>query len=136
VVLPTTGVTWRTLAAHADGLAAAADLPEGCGVEVGPGVSRRRALVEVSTVDALRDDIPLPPITTPRTVNDPIPIGILRNGAPVAVPLRYDSAVLVGATGSGKSNELQTMLAGLLACADTLVCVIDYNGAGVALPWI
>lgn len=136
VRLPTTGETWQSVAAWADGLASAADLPEGCGVEVGPGASRRRCLIEVSTVDALRDDITLPPVTEPRSINDPVPLGVVRNGAPAQVPLRYESAVLVGATGSGKSNELQTLMAGLISCSDTLVCVIDYNGGGIALPWL
>lgn len=136
VLLPTTGETWQTVAGFADGLASAADLPEGCGVEVGPGASRRRCLIEVSTVDALRDDIPLPVPTSPRTINDPVPLGVVRNGATATVPLRFESMVLAGAVGSGKSNELQTIMSGLLACGDTLVCVIDYNGGGVALPWL
>jgi S-DNA-T family DNA segregation ATPase FtsK/SpoIIIE len=136
LLLPTTGETWQTIAGFTDGLASAADLPEGCGVEVGPGASRRRCLIEVSTHDALRDDVALPPVTAPRTINDPVPLGVVRNGAPAVVPLRFESAVLVGAVGSGKSNELQTLMAGLIACEDTLVCVIDYNGGGVALPWL
>ncbi|MGH8964608.1 MAG: hypothetical protein ACRDXB_04655, partial [Actinomycetes bacterium] len=134
--LPTTGETWRTIKTYEDGLAAAADLPEGCGVEVGPGASRRRCLIEVSTVDALRDDIPFPVPSEPESINDPRRLGVVRNGAVAAVPLRFESAVLVGAVGSGKSNELQTLMAGLISCADTLVCVIDYNGGGVALPWL
>ncbi|MUN41442.1 FtsK/SpoIIIE domain-containing protein [Actinomadura litoris] len=136
LVLPTTGVTWQTLSNYQDNLAAAADLPQGCGVEIGPGRSRRRALIEVSIVDALRDDIALPLPTEPRTINNPIPVGVVRNGAQADVPLRYSCAVLVGATGSGKSNELQTIVAGLLSCHDVLVLVIDYNGGGVALPWL
>lgn len=136
VLLPMTGETWQTVKSFEDGLASAADLPEGCGVEVGPGASRRRCLIEVSTVDALRDDIPLPVPDRPRSINDPVPLGVVRNGATAEVPLRYEAAILVGATGSGKSNELQTLMAGLLSCDDVLVCVIDYNGGGIALPWL
>lgn len=136
LLLPTSGETWQTLAGYQDNLAAAADLPEGCGVEVGPGASRRRALVEVSTVDALRDDILLPVPAVPRTIDHDVPLGVVRNGAPAQVPLRYNCMVLAGATGSGKSNELQTIMAGLLSCNNTLVCVIDYNGGGIALPWL
>src|SRR5690606_4936976 len=48
VQLPRGGRTWRDLAAHADGLAADAELPYGCGVEVAAGINRGRALVRVA----------------------------------------------------------------------------------------
>lgn len=135
VLLPTTGETWQTVAQFADGLASAADLPEGCGIEVGPGVSKRRALVEVSTHDALRDDIPFLPSATPGSI-DAIPFGINRNGSPAVAPMRFESTLLTGAKRSGKTNELLAMLARILECNNTLVCVIDFNSGAVALPWL
>ncbi|MDL4812783.1 FtsK/SpoIIIE domain-containing protein [Actinomadura opuntiae] len=136
VVLPVTGETWQSLGMYADNLAASARLPEGCGVEVRPGRTRGRAILDVGTYDALRDDVLLPLPEGPRSINDLVPLGVIRRGSPAAVPLRYESMLLVGSTGSGKSNELQTIIAGLLSCSDTLVCVIDYNGGSVALPWL
>lgn len=134
--LPRTGVTRNDIAAHVTGLATAEDLPDGCGIEVRPGVSRLRFLLEVNTVDALRDDIPLPLGTEPRSIYDDLDIGVTRNGSKALVNLRYDGMTLVGATGSGKSNEIQTVSARLVECCDTLILVIDKNGGGLAIPWL
>lgn len=135
VVLPRTGATWRSVANHADALESAVDLPEGCGIEVGPGLSKRRCLIEVATVDALRDDLPYRPATEPGSI-DAIPLGTHRNGSTPTLPLRFESTLLVGAKRSGKTNALSALLGRILECDNTLVCVIDYNGAAVALPWL
>lgn len=135
VLLPMTGATWETVAGFAAGLASAADLPEGCGLEVGPGASKRRCLIEVSTVDALRDDMPYLPATSPGSI-DAIPLGFHRNGSPAVAPMRFESTLLTGAKRSGKTNELLGLLGRILECDNTLVCVIDYNGGAVALPWL
>lgn len=135
VRLPNTGATWRSIEADADGLASAADLPEGCGIEVGPGASKRRALIEVSTLDALRDDIPYLPAAVPGSI-DSIPFGVHRDGSQATAPMRFESTLLTGAKRSGKSNELLAVLGRILECNNTLVCVIDYNGGAVALPWL
>lgn len=134
--LPTNGATWRDIAAHTTGLAAAEDLPNGCGIEVQEGASRRRVLMHVSTVDALRDSIPLPASPEPRTINDPLDVGVRRDGSRAEISLQFDAAVLVGATGSGKSNEIQALMARVVECMDTLICVIDKNGGGLATPWL
>ncbi len=136
VVLPTTGVTVNRLRDHQDGLATAARLPLGCGVEILPGLDRGIALVDVSTYDALQDSITLPPATSPRSIADDLDIGIRRNGAPAQIKLLHEAGALVGETGSGKSNELLVVLARYLECKDTLPLVIDHNGAALALPWL
>jgi hypothetical protein len=135
VVLPATGVTWRTIKDFEDNLAAAANLPESCGVEVGPGASKRCCIIEVATLDALRDDMPYVPATRPGDV-DAVPFGIVRNGSAQTAPLRFESTLLVGAKRSGKTNELLVLMARLLECDNTLLCVIDYNGGAAALPWL
>ena len=136
VTLPEGGTTWRDLAASADRLAADADLPEGCGVEVAPGVSRRVALIRVSTVDALAEDILYPDDHTPLTINNPLPIGVHRDRSVAAISLRQDSGLLTGQRGGGKTNQLQVINAGLVRCVDALVWHIDLNGGGMSLPWI
>lgn len=137
VLLPTDGTTIETLSSYANALATAADLPEGCGVEFLRSTGgRRRVLILVNTRDALRDELPLPLASGPQTLNDPIDLGVLRNGSKALILLRYVSALLVGMVGSGKSNMLQTLIARLLECGDVLVCVIDYNGGGIALDWL
>lgn len=136
IILPPTGVGWRTLKDHQDALANAAQLPLGCGVEAGPGISRNRALLDVSTVNALEDDIPFPPADRPLSVDDPLDIGVRRDGSPALVSIRSESWVVSGGTGSGKSNELRTIINRLMECEDTLIVVIDKNGGGLVLPYL
>ncbi|MFB4312910.1 hypothetical protein [Actinomadura sp. 21ATH] len=135
-VLPRSGVTVEQLRGHMDGLASAARLPLGCGVEVLPGSDRGTALIDVSTHDALQDEIPLPVATSPRAIRDGLDIGVRRNGAPAPAQLLWESGALVGETGSGKSNQLLAILARYLECHDTLALVIDHNGGAIALPWL
>src|SRR5690606_29790533 len=42
----------------------------------------------------------------------------------------------VGPTGSGKTTFLNVLIAEHLRCVDTILCVIDFNGGGLALPWL
>ncbi len=79
VELPAGGTTWKQIATRADGLAADARLPEGCGVEVGPGFHRGTALIRVSTVNALIEEQPFPTDYSETTINNPFPIGIHRD---------------------------------------------------------
>lgn len=57
------GGRWKTLAGYADALASDARLPEGCGIEVGPGVHRGAVLLNVSTENALIADANYPRTT-------------------------------------------------------------------------
>lgn len=134
--LPANGATWRDIAAHVVSLATAEDLPNGCGVEVQQGQSRQRVLMHVNTVDALKDDIPLPISTTPSSIYDGQDIGVRRDGSRAMINIRYDAMVMAGGTGSGKSNEIQTVLARLIQCKDVLPLVIDKNGGGIAHQWL
>lgn len=123
--LPANGATWRDIAASTVSLATAEDLPNGCGIEVQQGQSRQRVLMHVNTVDALKDEIPLPISTTPRSIYDGLDIGVRRDGSRAMINIRYDAMVMAGGTGSGKSNEIQTVLARLIECKDVLPLVID-----------
>ncbi len=136
VELPAGGATWEQLAHHAAGLASDAKLPVGCGVEVTAGAHRGAALIRVSTVDALATERPYPADYTPLTINAPLPIGVYRDASLVAVPLRWVCALVIGQVGSGKTNTLQVINAGLARCPDVLLWHVDAAGAGLALPWI
>ncbi|WP_157433966.1 hypothetical protein [Actinoalloteichus sp. GBA129-24] len=136
VELPEGGKSWRELAAAAEALAADANLPDGCGVEVVAGISRRVALIRVSTVNVQIKDTPYPSEATPLTINNPIPIGLHRDASEAGLSLRQDTTLLTGQKGGGKTNELQVINAGLVRCVDTVVWHIDLNGGGMSLPWI
>jgi S-DNA-T family DNA segregation ATPase FtsK/SpoIIIE len=137
--LPNDGTTISDIKPCEEALAYALDLPEGCGVEImrNEGLGRRAILIKVTTVSALGDDIPLPRDYGPETVENPIAIGVHTDRAVAEVPLRYESVVLVGNTDSGKSNQLNVLVAGLGRCTDVLLCGIDLSGKGRFLrPWV
>lgn len=130
------GTRWKDIAAWTDQLASDARLPEGCGVEVGPGAHRGAVLLHVSTVNRLVDDMPYPDDYSPLTVNAPAPIGVLRDGTPEGPVNRQTSMLIVGQRGSGKTNLLNVMVGNNCRMTDSLGWVIDLNGGGLALKWM
>lgn len=136
VELPGAGATRARLAAAADALAADAQLPEGCGVEVSPGAHRGAAILRVSTVNRLHEAIPYPADYRTRSILDPVPIGEYRDGSTAAVLLRESSALITGQKGSGKTTLLHALTAGVGLCRDALVWHIDLNGGGLSQPWL
>lgn len=130
------GTRWKDIAVYRDQLASDARLPEGCGVEVGPGAHRGAVLIEVSTVNRLVDDVYYPDDYAPLTVNEPAPIGVLRDGRAEGPVNRQASMLLVGQRGSGKTNLMNVMLCNQCRMTDSLSWVIDLNGGGLALKWM
>lgn len=130
------GTRWKDIATWRDQLASDARLPEGCGVEVGPGAHRGAVLIEVSTVNRLVDDVYYPDDYSPLTVNEPAPIGVLRDGRAEGPVNRQASMLLVGQRGSGKTNLMNVMLCNQCRMTDSLSWVIDLNGGGLALKWM
>lgn len=126
-----------TLSRNTAKLADDADLPSGCGVEaVGLPESRRSFELFVSTVDALAETIHYPTDYTRRSIYDGIPNGVYRDGTMVELDMKWKAAVLIGATGSGKSAQLAAVMASLLRCDDVIVWGIDPNGGGVFEPYL
>jgi hypothetical protein len=136
VKLPKGGASWRTVAGYSEALAADADLPEGCGVEVCSGASRGVCLIKVSTVNALFETIDLPKDATPLDFTQDFDIGAHRDRTLAMVNMRENSGILAGEKRSGKTNQLQAFITRFVRMHNLLVWVIDYNGGGVALPWI
>ncbi|MDX3515910.1 hypothetical protein PV755_44635 [Streptomyces caniscabiei] len=130
------GTRWKDIAIRADQLASDARLPEGCGVEVGPGAHRGAVLLHVSTVNRLVDDVPYPDDYSPLTVNAPAPIGVRRDGQAEGPVNRQASMLLVGQRGSGKTNLMNVMVANNCRMRDSLTWIIDLNGGGLALKWM
>ncbi|GGU62623.1 hypothetical protein [Streptomyces lavendofoliae] len=134
--LPAGGATWKEIARRADALAADARLPEGCGVEVSKGAHRGAVVLDVSTENHLIDDVYYPSDYSPLTVNQPVPIGVRRDGTPYGPVNRQASMLIVGQRGSGKSNLMHAMVANQCRMTDSLTWVIDLNGGGLALKWM
>ena len=134
--LPPGTSSWKTISQRAEDLAADADLPDACGIEVTSHGSRRWVLLLVSTVDALAEDLPAGDDFSPLSIYDPLPVGMHRDGSYVKLPLKWKAGVLVGATGSGKSAHLSLIVRQLLRCTDTLVFGVDFNGGKAFLPFL
>ncbi|MFF2626009.1 hypothetical protein ACFVUN_09595 [Kitasatospora griseola] len=135
--LPEGGTTRRSIADRAEALGSDLDLPDGCGLQVMPGISRRRVLIQVTT-RVLTDQLlfPAEEMEETTTVNNPIPIALLSDGARAEMDLRQASTIVTGPTGTGKTNWLHTLIARLNQTNDVLVWVIDLNGGSIGLPWL
>lgn len=140
--LPADGTVLSDVQGFEDKIAAAAPgfdsgLPEGCGVEIlanrSPGAGRRMVLIHVTTRSELGNDIPYPmDDLSIETIENEIAFAKSTNGLPVTIPLRYETAVLVGNTDSGKSNQINVTVAGLARCTDAVKVGIDVTGSGRA----
>lgn len=136
VKMPQGGTNWRTLANCSNELAADADLPEGCGVEVFAGAGRARALVKVATVNALLDTKDVPHDASELDFEKPFDIGVMRDSTLATIDVREFATMLVGARRTGKTNELLAIMTRLVRMPNLLIWVIDFNGGGVALQWL
>ncbi|MEV7123812.1 hypothetical protein [Kitasatospora griseola] len=136
VLLPTGGVTWKQLKANEEGFGSDLRLPEGCGVEVGAGRAKGSAIIRVSTVNVMGQDLPFPMDLSPTSIDHPFEIGRHRDGSPTLGSLAYICGLGIGDTGSGKTNTLGVINAQLLRTVDAIVWHIDTTGSGLALPWL
>lgn len=130
------GTKWRDLKLFEDALAAEAQLPEGCGVEVKPGAHRGAVLMDIATVNRLIGEEPYPADYSPLQLDGPIPLGVHRDGSILAPSIRELTTLLAGRKGSGKTNLSNVFLAGACRMVDNLTFVIDLNGGGLALAWL
>ncbi|MFF2662461.1 hypothetical protein ACFVUH_34500 [Kitasatospora sp. NPDC058032] len=137
IELPEGGTTRRAITDRTEALGSDLDLPDGCGLQVMPGISRRRVLIHVTT-KVITDALPFPveEMGEVTTVNNPIPVALLSNGVRAEMDLRQASTIVTGPTGSGKTNWLHMLIARLDQTNDTLVWVIDLNAGSIGLPWL
>lgn len=129
------GVSWRKLRPFIEDLAADLRLPVGCGVSIEPGINRGRALIYVTTKNVLGEERYLPRDYTPATVLAGLFLGWARDAATLVGDIRQATWLLVGKKGSGKTTQLNALMAGLTRCTDCIVVVIDLNRGGYGVPW-
>ncbi|WP_438272808.1 hypothetical protein [Streptomyces sclerotialus] len=73
---------------------------------------------------------------SPLSIHTGIPWGVRSNADQILAYLREQCALLVGPTGSGKTNLVHTVLAGFARAEDVLTWVIDLNAGSADLPWV
>ncbi|MFF4573662.1 hypothetical protein [Streptomyces sp. NPDC001410] len=134
--LPPGGATWQKIAGESARLSADARLPHGCTAAASPGIDQGRVIIDVTTVNVLAEERTYPADYGPLSVLTGIPWGYRTNAEPVLAYLREQCALVVGPTGSGKTNMVHAILAGFARAEDVLTWVIDLNAGSAGLPWV
>ncbi|RDD89120.1 hypothetical protein [Streptomyces parvulus] len=134
--LPAGGATWNRIAGESARLSADARLPHGCTATASPGVHQGRVIIDVTTVNVLEQERTYPSDYGPLSVHTGIPWGYRTNAAQILAYLREQCALIVGPTGSGKTNMVHSILAGFARADDILTWVIDLNAGSAGLPWV
>ncbi|MFE2077286.1 hypothetical protein [Streptomyces misionensis] len=134
--LPPGGATWNKIAAESPRLSADARLPHGCTATASPGIHQGRVIIDVTTVNVLEQERTYPCEYGPLSVHTGIPWGYRTNAEEIRAYLREQCALVVGPTGSGKTNLVHLILAGFARAEDMLTWVIDLNAGSAGLPWV
>ncbi len=134
--LPPGGATWNKIAAESPRLSADARLPHGCTATASPGIHQGRVIIDVTTVNVLEQERTYPSDYGPLSVHTGIPWGYRTNAEQILAYLREQCALIVGPTGSGKTNMVHSILAGFARAEDILTWVIDLNAGSAGLPWV
>ncbi|OAH11321.1 hypothetical protein [Streptomyces jeddahensis] len=133
---PQGGITYDRIAQHAAALSADAKLPHGCTASASPGIHQGRTIMDVTTRNVLAETRTYPDDYGPLSILTGIPWGFRTNGDEVVAYLREQCALVVGPTGSGKTNMLHGVLGGFARAEDMLTWVIDLNAGSAGLPWV
>ncbi|MGS2588467.1 hypothetical protein [Streptomyces hebeiensis] len=134
--LPPGGTTYDKIARESARLSADARLPHGCTALASQGIDQGRVLVDVTTVNVLAAEVTYPADYGPLSLHTGIPWGLRTNADEIRTYLREQCALVVGPTGSGKTNMVHTILAGFARATDVLTWVIDLNAGSAGLPWV
>ncbi len=134
--LPPGGATWSKIASESPRLSADARLPHGCTATASPGIDQGRVIVDVTTVNVLEQERTYPADYSTLSVLTGIPWGYRTDASQILAYLREQCALIVGPTGSGKTNMVHAILAGFARADDVLTWVIDLNAGSAGLPWV
>ncbi|KJY45165.1 hypothetical protein VR46_16335 [Streptomyces sp. NRRL S-444] len=134
--LPAGGTTYDRVARENAKLSADARLPHGCTAAATPGVDQGRVLIDVTTANVLAAEVQYPSDYSALSIHTGVPWGYRTNADEIRAYLREQCALVVGPTGSGKTNMVHVILAGFARAADMLTWVIDLNAGSAGLPWV
>ncbi|MFI6726789.1 hypothetical protein [Streptomyces atratus] len=134
--LPSGGATYDKIAGYSAQLSADARLPHGCTAVASQGIHQGRVLIDVTTVNVLSEERTYPSDYSPLSIYTGIPWGYRTNAEEICVYLREQCALVVGPTGSGKTNMVHVILAGFARTTDVLTWVIDLNAGSAGLSWV
>ncbi|WP_263168134.1 hypothetical protein [Streptomyces sp. SCSIO ZS0520] len=130
------GTTYDVIARESAKLSADARLPHGCTASASPGIDQGRFILDVTTVNMLETEATYPTGYEALSIHTGMPWGYRTNAEDICAYLREQCALVVGPTGSGKTNMVHVILAGMARAVDILTWVIDLNAGSAGLPWI
>lgn len=133
--IDTGGTTLDAVASVASRLGSLAKLPAGAGVEVTAGIDQGRALLLVSTVDTLSEDLPWEH-GPESSVNEGLWFGRFRNAADVLTAIRERTILLCGPKGRGKTTTLHGIVGRMLEQNDHVLFGIDLSGGDLVRAWM
>ncbi|BAC71931.1 hypothetical protein Save01_05969 [Streptomyces avermitilis] len=90
----------------------------------------------MTTVNVLEQERTYPTDYSTLSLHTGIPWGYRTNAQQILAYLREQCALIVGPTGSGKTNMVHAILAGFARAEDVLTWVIDLNAGSAGLPWV
>lgn len=138
LTLPVDGsVTLARLQEKAEALdIAAARAGLSCTFDFERGDTPAEVKLHVFDTDVLAQEIPLPFNRGPKSISEPIQLGLYATGEPVEVTFREVAALMVGLKGRGKSGLINTHLQHMTGCTDAVVWMLDGKGGETILPWL
>lgn len=108
-------------------LAGALGLPKGGGVSFnagGPETPRNVCFIAVTEKNMMKGAIPYPRLT-PTSINRPVGLGLVGDGAEAGLNLKDEGFIAIGAQGSGKTALMKAIGLGLVRCVDAIVIDLD-----------
>lgn len=76
--------------------------------------------------------LPVPDGHDPRTIVDPVPVGVYRDGPLKGLHMVGRHIQIIGQTGDGKSNFLTVLVKGSTQCDNAVVWMVDFKGGATA----
>lgn len=135
-IAPAGGATWKLAERYRDQLEGDLDLPTAGGVNVTMGVTKRAALIEVTTKDVLAEDTKYPENRPVHSIRDDLEVGLQDDGRVIGPNLLQNCMLLAGEAGSGKTNAGHCLVAEIVTTNDALLWEWELTGGGLWSAWM